>query len=42
MKGQPVKIPPAPALAAMLVSAIAGLIAGLVTLKLLGQPTPLG
>jgi hypothetical protein len=27
---------------AMLISAVAGLIAGLFTLKLLGQPTPLG
>ena len=26
---------------AMLIAAVAGLIAGLVTLKLLGQPTPL-
>lgn len=30
------------ALAAMLVSAVVGLLAGLLTLKLLGQPTPFG
>lgn len=29
-------------IAAMILAAIIGLIAGLVTLKLLGQPTPLG
>jgi len=35
-------IPDARTIVAMLAAAIVGLIAGLVTLKLLGQPTPLG
>jgi len=31
-----------PTVVAMVIAAMVGLIAGLVTLKLLGQPTPLG
>jgi hypothetical protein len=37
-----VSLPGQKTVLAMIVAAIVGLIAGLVTLKLLGQPTPLG
>lgn len=35
-------MPPPKTLLAMFLASVAGLIAGLVTLKLMGQPTPLG